>query len=124
MQAMKNLLDSVASDPKREKLEAEAREAWGKLPASGDEDVSVRVLSDWAGRIRRDAVAPVAGALRDLLRDVDARFQLDQGFKGMGHNILTESAGRLRVDAEHARKVLADLDARAKSAHRASGGKL
>lgn len=45
-------------------------------------------------------------ALRDLLRDVDARLSLDSGFKGMGHNIATESAGRLRVDAEYARRVL------------------
>jgi hypothetical protein len=48
----------------------------------------------------------VRGALRDLLRGVDARLSLDSGFKGMGHNIAVESAGRLRVDAEYARRVL------------------
>ena len=51
-------------------------------------------------------LARVRGALRDLLRDVDARLLLDSGFKGMGHNIAVESAGRLRVDAEYARRVL------------------
>lgn len=51
-------------------------------------------------------VERLRGALRDLLRDVDARLLLDSGFKGMGHNIAVESAGRLRVDAEYARRVL------------------
>ena len=51
-------------------------------------------------------IAALRGALRDLLRDVDARLLLDSGFRGMGHNIAVESAGRLRVDAEYARRVL------------------
>lgn len=101
----------------RDKLEAEAREWITEFDGSFQRDqdslvVDIRSLADWAERLVRDAVAPAAGALRDLLRDIDARFQLDQGFKGMGHNILTESAGRIRVDAEYARKVLAALDAR------------
>jgi hypothetical protein len=32
--------------------------------------------------------------VRDLLQSLDAEQQLKNGFKGMGHNILTETSGR------------------------------
>ena len=40
--------------------------------------------------------------VRDLLQSLDAEQKLKDGFRGMGHNILTESSGRKRM---HMRKL-------------------
>jgi hypothetical protein len=43
----------------------------------------------------REALAHLAFAAAQLLRGWDAKRQLDSGKTGMGHNILTESVGKL-----------------------------
>jgi hypothetical protein len=82
---------NVRQDLRADKAEAEVE----RLRALEEVEAAAQVT---AGRLR--------AALGDLLRDVDARLLLDSGFKGMGHNIAVESSGRLRVDAEYARRVL------------------
>lgn len=57
-----------------------------------------------------DLEQQLIGALRDVLRAVEARRTLDQGFNGMGQNIVVEAAGRLGVESHRARRLLDDYD--------------
>ena len=52
-----------------------------------------RVLEAERDRLR-EAAQQLGGAVGDVLIGWDARRQLDQGFGGMGENILTEAAGK------------------------------
>jgi hypothetical protein len=45
-------------------------------------------------------------ATGELVRAIKARRELDTGFKGMGHNILVEAAGRLPYALRLAEKAL------------------
>lgn len=46
--------------------------------------------------------------VRDLLQSLDAEQQLKNGFKGMGHNILTESAGKRHMYIRKLKELLSD----------------
>jgi hypothetical protein len=59
-----------------------------------------------------DRLARLRHALSELLRAEEARERLAAGFVGMGHNILVESAGKLRYATMRAKAILADEDQR------------
>lgn len=74
----------------------------GKL---SDDDIMklyeiVQSQIDWERTDAQQELAYKFGHLvsetRDMCQGYESRKQLDEGFKGMGHNILTECAGRFR----------------------------
>ena len=48
------------------------------------------------------------GDVRDLLQSLEAEQTLKEGFRGMGHNILTESAGRKHMYMHRLREIVGD----------------
>lgn len=46
--------------------------------------------------------------VRDLLQSLDAEQQLKNGFKGMGHNIVTETASKKRMHIRKLREMLGE----------------
>lgn len=46
------------------------------------------------------------GALRDLMQSLEAKRQLDAGYKGMGYNIVQETAMKLPMYVRQAEKVI------------------
>ncbi len=68
-------------------------------------DANMKHLHCWQRQRAEQAEATVASydaLLRDLVRSASAQRQLSAGFKGIGHNILAESAGRLTGDLRRA----------------------
>ena len=45
-------------------------------------------------------------AVEDLLRSLEAKKSLDDGFRGMGHNILVETAGRFNGHVRKLKKIV------------------
>lgn len=45
-------------------------------------------------------------AVDDLLRSLDAQKTLDDGFRGMGHNILVERAARINSNIRKLKKIV------------------
>ena len=46
--------------------------------------------------------------VRDLLQSLEAEQKLKDGFRGMGHNILTESSGRKRMHMRRLKEMIGE----------------
>lgn len=61
-----------------------------------------------AGAAAAEYANRLEGALTDIINCLAARQQLDNGFKGMGYNILQENVGKLPSLIRRAKKVIGD----------------
>ena len=51
-------------------------------------------------------ILQLEGAIMEIHNCVEARRQLDAGFKSMGYNILQEKAGKLHSEIRRAKKII------------------
>lgn len=51
-------------------------------------------------------IQQLEGSIREIASCVEARRQLDAGFKGMGYNILQEKVGKLHYEIRRAEKII------------------
>ena len=51
-------------------------------------------------------IIQLEGAIREIAACVEAKRQLDSGFKGMGYNILQEKVGKLDYEIRRAKNII------------------